>query len=235
MIKKSVYFVKNNFMYKSVFNKLLKIGIIAFIAILLFISLLSLYIEKSTNKQIFTNINNIPKSYTGLVLGSKVYANGKPSLILKDRLDAGLKLYKTNKIKRFLLSGDHGTKQYDEVNTMKNYLIKHGVSESDIFLDHAGFDTYNSLIRAKKIFNVDDLIIITQKFHLKRSLFIANNLGLKANGFLADKHVYYIAKRMYFREKLANIKAALELLVNRNPKFLGHKIPITGSSKKSFD
>jgi SanA protein len=118
---------------------------------------------------------------------------------------------------------------------MKHYLMDKGVPKSNIFLDHAGFDTYNSLLRAKKIFQVNNLIIVTQKFHLKRSLFIANHIGLTANGFLADRHQYYIAKQMYFREKLANVKALLELLIHRNPTYLGNKIPITGDSKKSFD
>ena len=146
-------------------KKLLKIGVFLSVIIVIFIFILDDYVKNATSKQISSDINSIPNAYTGLILGSKVYANGKPSLILKDRLDAGLTLYKEGKIQRFLLSGDHGSKQYDEVNTMKQYLLDKGVPETDIFLDHAGFDTYNSLLRAKKIFQVKKLIVITQKFH----------------------------------------------------------------------
>ena len=218
-----------------IIKRFLKFGLYSFFIGVIFIYFLDYFIENQTKKQLFYKIDSIPKSYTGLILGSKVYANGNPSGILKDRLDAGIELYQNHKIKRFLLSGDHGTTKYDEVNTMKKYLHNEGIPLSNIFLDHAGFDTYNSIIRAKKIFKVTDLTIITQKFHLKRSLFIANQLGINANGFIADKHQYAIANKMNIREKLANVKALLELLINRNPKFLGKAIPITGESSKSFD
>ncbi len=227
-------FCKVDIFFKMI-KKIIKIGFVFFLLGIVFILLLDTYIQKSTKESIYIKSTDIPKAYTCLILGAKVYNNGKPSVILKDRLDAGLELYQKHKINRFLLSGDHGTKKYDEVNTMKNYLLNKGVPLKDIFLDHAGFDTYNSLLRAKQIFNITDLTIVTQKFHLKRSLFLANKIGLKANGFIADKHIYPFAKRMNFREKLANIKAFFEVSIHRKPKFLGNKIPITGDSSKSFD
>ncbi len=217
------------------FKKIIKIGFVIGIVGILFTILLDFYIVKSTKKQLFYKTSNVKVSYTGLVLGARVYKSGNLSLILKDRVEVALELYKNKKIKRFLLSGDHGTKAYDEVNAMKNYLLKHGVPEKDIFLDHAGFDTYNSIVRAKKVFLVNNVIIITQKFHLKRSLFIANNIGLKAQGFICDKHNYGIAKAMFVREKLANVKAFFEVFLHRKPKYLGKIIPITKDSKLSFD
>jgi len=192
-------------------------------------------VKHSTKKVISSNINSISKSYTGLVLGAKVYKNGNLSGILRDRVDSALELYNAKKIKRFLLSGDHGKINYDEVNQMKKYLIKKGVSEKDIFLDHAGFDTYDCVYRAKKIFNVDELIIITQEFHLKRAVYIAKSLDMKVQGYMADKHTYGIANRMLLRESLANVKAFLELLINKKPKYLGKAIDIKGDSSKSFD
>ena len=216
-------------------KKIIKIGLVTGIIGILFVILLDFYIVKSTKKQLFYKTSNVKVSYTGLVLGARVYKNGNLSLILKDRVVAALELYHKKKIKRFLLSGDHGTKAYDEVNAMKNYLLKHGVPKKDIFLDHAGFDTYSSIVRAKKIFLVDNVIIITQKFHLKRSVFIANNIGLKAQGFICDKHNYGIAKAMFIREKLANVKAFFEVFLHVKPKYLGKKIPITKDSKWSFD
>ncbi len=216
-------------------KKIIKIGLVTGIIGILFVILLDFYIVKSTKKQLFYKTSNVKVSYTGLVLGARVYKNGNLSLILKDRVVAALELYHKKKIKRFLLSGDHGTKSYDEVNAMKNYLLRHGVPKKDIFLDHAGFDTYSSIVRAKKIFLVDNVIIITQKFHLKRSVFIANNIGLKTQGFICDKHNYGIAKAMFIREKLANVKAFFEVFLHVKPKYLGKKIPITKDSKWSFD
>ncbi len=216
-------------------KKILKFGFITGIILILCILLLDFYIIKSTKNQLFTEVTSVKKSYTGLVLGARVYKSGGLSLILKDRVETALKLYQSKKIKRFLLSGDHGTKSYDEVNAMKNYLVNLGVPEKDIFLDHAGFDTYDSLVRAKKIFLVNDVIIITQKFHLKRSLFIANNTGLNAQGFVCDSHNYGIAKTMFIREKLANIKAFIEIFLHLKPTYLGKKIPITKDSNLSFD
>ncbi len=217
------------------FIKTLKIGISIGIIVLLAILFLDFYIIRKTSNNIYRDINNISTVYTGLVLGAKVYNDGRLSGILKDRVDVAYDLYKNKKIKRFLLSGDHGRKEYDEVNNMKLYLIKKGIPERDIFLDHAGFDTYNSLYRAKHIFNVKDVIIVTQEFHIKRATYIALSLGLSTQGMVADKHKYTIAKRMVVREMLANVKAYLELNLSKKPYFMGNKIPITGESKLSYD
>lgn len=202
---------------------------------LLFTIGLNIYIIRSTKNVIFSDKNNIKKAYTGLVLGAKVYQNGNLSGILKDRVDSALDLYNAKKINRFLLSGDHGREKYDEVNYMKKYLLKKGVLERNIFLDHAGFDTYSSIYRAKEVFKVDSLIIITQNFHVKRAVYIAKNMNLNVQGFIADKHTYGIAKKMMIRENLANVKAFLELLIHKKPKYLGDAINIRDDSYKSFD
>ena len=182
---------------KKLIKKLIYLGLKIGIPLLLFIITLNSYIKKTTENSIFSDVNLISKSYTGLVLGAKVYNNGALSSVLKDRVDSALALYNAGKIKRFLLSGDHGTINYDEVNQMKNYLIKKGVPARDIFLDHAGFNTYSSVYRAKKIFLVTDVIIITQKFHVKRAVYIAKSLGLNVQGFTADKHTYGIVKKKW--------------------------------------
>jgi len=183
----------------------------------------------------YSYMESVPACYTGLILGAKVQADGEPSDFLQDRLDAGLELYQHGKIKRFLLSGDHGRKNYDEVNNMKKYLLERGVDTADIFLDHAGFDTYNSMVRAKKIFLADSVIVVTQKFHLARALYIARAKGLHAFGYQADKREYRSMKRLRVREFIANIKAWGEVLINRKPHFLGEEIPITGDSRLSYD
>jgi SanA protein len=209
------------------------IGILA--SIFLVVLIVNVFIIWKSSRFIYKNANDVPSSYTALVLGALVSKSGYLSDFLQDRMDMALELYRAKKIKRFLLSGDHGHVDYDEVNNMKNYLIDKGVDTKDIFLDHAGFDTYNSMVRAKEIFEINDVIIVTQKFHLSRAVYIARCKGLNAYGMIADKRNYTSIKRLKLREVLANIKAFGEILFNREPKFLGDKIPITGDSKLSYD
>jgi SanA protein len=204
-------------------------------------ALLSLIIIANTavyiksHKYIYDKVSEVPKCYTAIVLGAKVSSKGVPSDFLQDRLDVAIELYKNNKIVRFLLSGDHGRANYDEVNNMKNYLINHGINARDIFLDHAGFDTYSSMVRAKKIFQINDVIIVSQEFHLPRAIYIARNKGLVAYGIKADKRNYAALKSLKFRELLAKVKAFAEVSINKKPKYLGNQIPITGDSKLSYD
>ncbi len=178
---------------------------------------------------------NKPTCYTAIVLGASVRRNGDLSSVLTDRVDGALELYSSGKIKRFLLSGDHGQKDYDEVNTMKKYLINKGVDSSDIFLDHAGFDTYSSMVRAKEVFKVDSLYIVTQQYHLYRAVYIARKIGLNAFGYVADKREYNAIVKYTVREWLANVKSWMWLNTNHKPIFLGDPIPINDDSKRSWD
>lgn len=207
---------------------LLGLMIAVFIAI-------NIFIQQFSKPFIYKDLKDVPQKFTVLVPGALVNTDGKPSEILSDRLEMALELYLEGKVYRFLLSGDHGTIGYDEVNHMKNYLTAKGVPPEDIFLDHAGFDTYNSIVRAQKIFKVDGVIIVTQQFHLSRALYIARAKHLDAYGYIADKHKYTAIRHLQIREKLACIKAFFEVYINRKPKFLGDEIPITGDSHKSFD
>ncbi|MDD4662205.1 MAG: ElyC/SanA/YdcF family protein, partial [Candidatus Pacebacteria bacterium] len=149
---------------------------------LIFLILISINVMIVSFEKEIKDIDNLKEVHTGLVLGASVKGN-KVSDIFKDRLDAALILYNEGKIEKFLISGDHGTKEYDEVNTAKEYLLSKNVLEEDIFLDHAGFDTYDSVYRAKEIFGVSEVIIVSQNFHLGRALYIAHNLGIDAQGF----------------------------------------------------
>jgi SanA protein len=207
---------------------------ILILALILFVFGLNAGIHFYARNHIYKDIDKVPPVYTGIVLGAGA-RNHKVSSVLQDRLETALALYKKGKVKRLLLTGDHGRKDYDEVNTMKDYLVTRGVSEKDIFLDHAGFDTYDSMFRAKELFEVRDAIVITQDFHLNRSVFLARNLGLDANGFAADRRVYSGRKYYAFREKFTVCKAAFDVLFHSKPRFLGEKIPITGDSSLSFD
>ncbi len=196
---------------------------------------INFHIDYFTNEDIYNSTTDIPSAYTALILGAGVYKSGRPSAILKDRLLTAIDLYKKKKVKRLLVSGDHGKKYYDEVNNMKKFLLEKGIPKKDMFLDHAGFNTYNSIVRAKGIFQVKDLIIVTQEFHLPRAVYIAGKIGLKPMGLKADIQDYPKLNYFKMREYLAKIKSFFEVLLNINPRFKGPEIPITGDSGLSWD
>lgn len=224
--------------YQSLVKHLVLIGIASlglFFVTCLSIGLLNKHIESNAQKLIYQTIEEVPNKQTALLLGALVYNNGKLSAIVQDRADSAIKLYMTKKVQKILVSGDHGRKDYDEVNTIKNYLLANNIPAEDIFMDHAGFDTYDSLYRARDIFQVESLIIVTQDFHLPRSLYLAKGLRVEAVGFRADMQPYLYENQSRIREKFANIKAFLDLLTSAKPKYLGETIPIAGDSRKSWD
>lgn len=201
----------------------------------LFTALANFVIFSKSKPFIYEQTGDIPPCYTAIVLGARVSPEGIPSSYLQDRLDKALELYLQKKVTRFLLSGDHGKTDYDEVNGMKKYLIQHHVDTADIFLDHAGFDTYNTMARASQIFQVKDAIIISQHFHLPRAVYIARSKGITAYGITADKQNYGGLAILNIREVLAKVKAFLEVSINRTPHHEGPEIPITGDSRLSYD
>ncbi|MEI6222850.1 MAG: ElyC/SanA/YdcF family protein [bacterium] len=209
--------------------------IAAIVLISLFLS--DFIITSNTKKLIYSDLQNIPPAYTGLVLGAQVYADGTLSDMLLDRVETGMELYKAGKIKKLIMSGDHGKPNYDEVNAMRRYALEKGVPAEDLFMDHAGFDTYDSFYRARDVFQITDVIIITQAFHLPRAVYIANKLGLKATGIIADKRGYGVyEEKAEFREQFANIKALLDVhIFHSKPTYLGNPIPITGDGQTTLD
>ncbi|PHQ28790.1 SanA/YdcF family protein [Leeuwenhoekiella nanhaiensis] len=217
---------KNNL----VFLKLLRWLIVGFLLVLLVTSGLSLYIKQTTKNYIFERTEELPETYTVLVLGASVRSNGELSTILRDRVESALLLYSQGKVKRFLLSGDNGTTSYNEPVAMKKYLRERGVPEEAIFMDFAGFDTYDSVYRASYIFEVDKAIVVTQHFHLPRAIYIARSMGLEYYGYIGDRRTYELESRNRYREIAANLKAWGELLINKEPHFKGDKIPITGKN-----
>lgn len=170
-----------------------------------------------------------------LVLGAGVRPDGTPSLMLRDRLDKGIQLYNAGVAPKLLLSGDNGQTNYDEVNAMKQYVLEMGIPAEDIFLDHAGFSTYESLYRAKAIFQVEKVVVITQKYHLYRSLYIAKQLGLEGFGVHAEGDNYAGQSSRDVREFLAKNKDFFLVVFKPTPTYLGDKIPITGDGRITFD
>lgn len=169
-----------------------------------------------------------------IVLGAGVYGNGEPTKILKDRLDRGIELYKAGAAPKLLMSGDNGKTNYDEVTAMKNYCLKQGVPAEDIFLDHAGFSTYESMYRAKAIFGVKSAVVVTQHYHEGRALYTAKRLGIKAVGVSAVEKSYTGDEARAVREFLSREKAFVQCIVKPEPTFLGDKIDITGDGQVSW-
>ncbi|HWQ79817.1 MAG TPA: ElyC/SanA/YdcF family protein [Anaerovoracaceae bacterium] len=170
-----------------------------------------------------------------LVLGAGLKPDGTPNLMLRDRLDKGIELYKAGAASKLLLSGDNGQERYDEVNAMKEYALDAGIPPEDIFMDHAGFSTYESMYRARDIFQVKKAIIITQKYHQYRALYTARGLGIDGYGVIAEPRVYAGQKYRDLREILARNKDFLKMLVKPEPTYLGEAIPISGSGLASHD
>jgi SanA protein len=218
-----------------VFKKIFFIIGAGMVAVTASVLVVNFYVGQKSGSYIFQDINDLPKAETALVLGAKVYQQGTMSGMFQDRVDTAIELYEENKIEKILVSGDHGSEDYDEVNTAKDYLLEKGIRGEDIFLDHAGFDTYDSLYRAKEIFEVSSVIIITQNFHLPRAVYTGRKLNIETYGFSADKHSYAGIKYNELREIFGKVKAFLDISFQAKPKFLGEKISITGDSKKSWD
>ncbi len=170
-----------------------------------------------------------------LVLGCGVKADGRPSDMLHDRLAQGVSLYEAGAAPKLLMSGDHGRAQYDEVNTMKQFAVDAGVPTSDVFMDHAGFSTYESMYRAVEIFQAQKIIIVTQGYHLYRALYVAEQLGLEAYGVSADLRDYAGQLGRDVREVLARVKDFITSVFQPEPTYLGQAIPIWGDGDLTND
>lgn len=210
----------------------------AFVLVAIILALListNVYITSVVKDQIYTNIDNLPKSQAVLILGAKVYPNGNLSPYLRDRADTAIAVYSAGKAHKILISGDHGQDEYDEVNAIKDYVLLQGVPDEDIFLDHAGFDTYDSLVRARFVFNVTSLIVSTQDFHLARAVYIGNAQGIEIAGMSADIQEYENISRNYHREYLARAKSFFDVLIGAEPQFLGEVYSIDGDGRSTWD
>lgn len=170
-----------------------------------------------------------------LVLGCKVHSDGAPSAMLEDRLRRGVELFHAGAAPKLLMSGDHGTMTYNEVQSMKQYAIDHEIPSSDIFMDHAGFSTYESIYRARDIFQAKKIIIVTQEYHLHRALYIAAALGIEAYGVDADYRSYSGQTARDIREILARNKDFFTSIFQPEPTYLGEAIPIWSNGDLTND
>ncbi|ATD56149.1 SanA protein [Clostridium chauvoei] len=183
------------------------------------------------------NLEDLPKNSDAIiVLGAGVKDDGNPSDILVDRLETSLEVYKEDKSNTFILTGDHGRENYNEVKAMKDYIMKNDINEKHVFMDHAGFSTYDSMYRAKEIFKVDKAIIVTNKYHLPRALYIARKLGIEAYGIPSDIRRYLFIDSYKKREKLAQLKDFIYVnILKPKPTFLGDEIPVSSSDGRVTD
>lgn len=170
-----------------------------------------------------------------LVLGCGVWGDGQPSHMLEDRLKRSLEMYQLGASDKILMSGDHGQVGYDEVNVMKTFAVDAGVPSEDVFMDHAGFSTYESMYRAKEVFQAKKILIVSQEYHLYRAIYIARQLGMDAYGVAADYRSYVGQSARDLREMLARVKDVGSCLLKTKPTYLGEAIPIWGDGNLTND
>jgi SanA protein len=199
----------------------------AILLITAFVVFANFQIERSGRELVFNDINKIRHNKVGLLLGtSKYFRSGQPNQFYVNRITAATELLSAGKIDFIVISGDNSEKYYNEPRDMKNDLLKMGIPESRIILDYAGFRTYDSIIRLDKVFGQKSFIIISQRFHNLRAVYIAKSFGLDAIGYNAKDVDKYSGFKTRLREKFARVKVFIDLFVHKEPKFLGEKIEI---------
>ena len=194
------------------------------------------YRIEGIGKTMLTSVGEAPVGDAIIVLGAYVSPEGTVSDMLRDRLDFGLALYRAGKAPKIIVSGDHGREDYDEVNAMRRYLQEREVPREDIFMDHAGFSTYDTVYRARDVFLVEKPLFVSQQYHVLRALYTAKQLGMDAHGVASDTQAYKGMGFYRLREYASRCKAFIqaELLVPQ-PKYLGDAIPVWGNGSVTDD
>ncbi len=206
----------------------------AFTAIIIFG--INLYVKASTKDNILSESDCVNLSDVDciIVLGAGVWGD-KPSPMLEARLEECINLYEKGVSDKIIMSGDHGKEDYDEVNLMKNYAVEKGIPSENVFMDHAGFSTYETMYRAKEVFQAKKVVIVTQKYHLYRALYDAESLGLEAYGKGADPRVFAGQTGRDLREIIARDKDFIKCIYKPKPTYLGDAIPVSGNGDVTND
>ena len=197
----------------------------------------NLYVIKTAENYMYIpdEAGLLPEADCIIVLGAGLRPDGSPSHMLRDRLDCAIELYNNGVADKIIMSGDHGRKEYDEVNTMKNYAVTKGIPAENVFLDHAGFSTYDTMYRAKEVFCVEAPVIVTQKYHLYRAVYNARSLGIAAYGVNSDPFRYVGQTIRDIREVAARIKDFFYCIFKPEPTYLGEKIDINSVLASATD
>jgi SanA protein len=212
---------------KKLIKIIFKIFLLLIVAGIIFIAWANYSIKKDSDAFVSYQVADVPETKTALLLGtSKNLNNGLPNAYFYNRIQATADLYKSGKIQYIIVSGDNSQKDYNEPEDMQLALMKYGIPQDKIFLDFAGFRTLDSVVRAKEIFGQTKLVIISQKFHNERAVFLAKQNGIQAFGFNAEDVNKYAGFKTNMREYLAKAKAYLDLLLRVEPKFGGDKVLI---------
>ena len=223
------------------FLKVLKIGICILLVLAAIVGIatlcINLIVTGSVKDRILTETDAAKLQDVDciVVLGCQVRSDGTPSHMLEDRLRRGVALYDLGAAPKILMSGDHGTRGYDEVDAMKRYAVDAGVPSADVFMDHAGFSTYDTMYRAKEIFQAKKVIVVTQTYHLYRAMYIGKQLGLEVYGVAAEYREYSGQFARDVREVLARVKDFGMCIFKPDPVYLGEAIPISGSGVQTHD
>ena len=218
----------------KIIKKSCLIILVIIVLITLIVLILNFWVVLTTRKQIVDNYQDLEDIDCIIVLGAGIWQN-KPSPMLEDRLLQGIALYQNGTSNKIIMSGDHGQEDYDEVNVMKNFAIEKGVESEDIFMDHAGFSTYDSIYRAKDIFEAKKIVIVTQEYHLYRALYIAKQLGIEAYGVKSNPRKYSGQVVREIREIAARNKDWFSCIFKPTPKYLGETIPVSGNGDSTND
>ena len=207
-----------------------RFGIIAVLLIAIAAIAVPILMRSLMRPYIFSSIMDVPFAEVAIVPGASVL-NGKPSPVLSARADMAIELFESGRVAKILVTGDNGELTHDEVTPVRRYLTEAGIPAEDIFLDHAGFDTYSSMYRAISVFHAQSAIIVTQDFHLPRAIYLARHLGMTAYGVVAEGGGSPLD---YLREVPASDKALWDLFIHRLPQFLGSPFPLTGSGTSTW-
>jgi len=206
----------------------------AAVAAVAFVSVADRHVRLLETPRIYREASRVPEAPVAMVFGALVFPSGELSPVLRERVEAGIALYRAGKVRKLLMTGDNGRQAYDEVSAMKAYAVRHGVPARDIVRDYAGFRTYDSCYRARNVFGVERAVLVTQAFHLPRALYLARRLGIDAVGFAADRGAgAWHGPSMRHRERLACAAAVLDLLFHRKPRFLGRPEPVFADERNS--
>jgi SanA protein len=205
--------------------RLTKVAIGGALALVFVVVAANLYVL-SAGGDSTSEVADVPQTEVAIVPGALVEPDGDMSAMLAARVEQASRLWHAGKVKKILVSGDHGSWKYDEPDTMRKALVSDGVAPKDVFEDHAGFDTWATMVRAREIFGVDDAVVITQGFHMPRALYLADEAGVDATGLTADLQPWgYQGRKSTVREVLSRVKAVADVTLD-TPAMAGPKIPI---------
>lgn len=222
---------------KSKLRIVLTIFLCLFLLLCTSIFAIHYHVEKSSKKNVYTKEQLVEKEkgdYQAILILGGGIRNNRPTPILKERLDTGIFLYKEGFAPKILMSGDNGSIHYDEVSVMRKYALEQGVPSEDIFMDYAGFSTYESMYRAEYIFGISKMVIVTQEYHLYRAIYIAKSMDIDVVGVSATKNILSGHRARLIREVMAQNKDFFNTKLKPKPTFLGEKISLDQSADEVY-